>query len=593
MLQRKNPNLGVGSAKLPRNAFDLSERHLYTQPCGMLLPVYVKELNPDEKVSVDIVSQLQAQTLKGRPFIGMQQQFAAYFVPYRHLYSYWDGFIAGLTSGNIVNSSLLSKSYDPSTLKVPTFRPFSLDMKQFSSNKFDLVDDLGFPVWPSYARLCDMLGYGTVYWIDYNYANSTEGRENFEANAFRWLAYQKIYQDHFLDDRYESRDPACYNVDKFLDYSTGKCLVDNQNCFLPRYAKYNKDFISNLFPSPLFTKSVSSILSPFVGETPFVDDGKSDVRYKVQLEGIPSDGHGTSFFIGAASIRNLFALDKMAQISGRAAKTYRAQMLAHYGVNVTRDFDGSVYCGGFSRDLDSTSVIATSDGYSNGGAISSEPAAFGQQGAFIDNVSNGKVEFESKDFGVFMILSWISPSPRWDAHGIDPFNCKIRSADYYHPEFADLGLQPLYDNYICNTRYVVGGSDLTIGVSPMGVYGWTERYAEYKSSFDKLHGEFCTPVISGLPDGKQAIGAPLGSLSFLTTHSPYTHVDSVNSASPQAILNNPMKLTLADVSIGPDVTNNLVEVEYDGTQATDPFRVETLFRASVIRNMSVSGLPRL
>lgn len=589
MLKRKNPSLGVGSAKLPRNAFDLSERHLYTQPCGMLLPVFVKDMNPDEKISVDIVSQLQAQTLKGRPFVGMQQQFAAYFVPYRYLYSYWDGFISGLTSENTVNSSLLSKSYEPSKLRVPTFRLFGLDMKQFSSNKFDFIDDLGFPVWPSYSRLCDLLGYGTVYWADENSGKTTEERENFEANAFRWLAYQKIYQDHFLDDRFESRDPECYNVDKFLDPATGKCLVDSAKCFIPRYAKYNKDFISNLFPSPLFTKSVSNVISPFVGDTPLVDLKANDVTSRLVWKDVP--GSSPAYYLSAASIRNLFALDKMAQISGRAAKTYRAQMLAHYGVNVTRDFDGSVYCGGFSRDLDSTSVIATSDGYGN--EAGATPSAFGQQGAFIDNVSNGHVDFESKDFGVFMILSWISPSPRWDAHGIDPFNCKIRSADYYHPEFADLGLQPLYDNYICNTRYVNAGGNLTLGVSPMGIYGWTERYAEYKSSCDKLHGEFCSPVISDLGHDKNVKGNPLGSLSFLTTHSPYTHDGSKMSASPQAHLKNPLKLTLADISIGPDVTNDLVEVTYDGSQATDPFRVETLFRASVIRNMSVSGLPRL
>ena len=38
----KIPQISVGPAKLPRNGFDCSESHIYSQPAGMLLPVYHK-----------------------------------------------------------------------------------------------------------------------------------------------------------------------------------------------------------------------------------------------------------------------------------------------------------------------------------------------------------------------------------------------------------------------------------------------------------------------------------------------------------------------------------------------------------------------
>lgn len=581
MFKRKVPSLGVAPAKHQRNAFDLSERSLYTQPAGMLLPVFVKDMNPDEKINLDIASQLQAQTLRGRAFVGMQQQFAAYFVPYRYLFSYWDSFISGLSVNNTVSSSKLQVSA-AQNFSVPVFKPFSL-------TGWSTSDAVGFDPYLSYIRLCDMLGYGFVAQKGTSAINVDAKVKTFEANAFRWLAYQKIYQDHFLDDRFESRNPSAYNADYYFNAQSGTCVIDSTEPFMVRYAKYNKDFLNNIMPSPMFVTNVSNIIQKFVG---------TDVSYDTSDTYIHFDVSSSSGITSAASLRNLFALDRMAQISGRATKTYRAQMLAHYGVNVDGDASVSHYCGGFSRDLDTQAVIATSTGFDDG----SGPVSFGQQGSFIDNVSNGHIEYSTKDFGVFMVLSWISPSPRWDAKGIDPFNCKLKFADYYHPEFEDLGLQPLYDNYLCNSRITGTGvfgnktltqsqleAKLTLGVSGMNVYGWTPRYSEYKSSFDKLHGEFAVSPLSST----SLRGVPHGSLSFLTTHSPF-HLLSKGGFGDGTVeerLSNSFVLSLKDVSISPSVTDDVVEVKYDGNQYTDPFRVETMFSCSMLRNMSVNGLP--
>lgn len=276
-------------------------------------------------------------------------------------------------------------------------------------------------------------------------------------------------------------------------------------------------------------------------------------------------------------------------------------------MHVDGDATLSHFAGGFSRDLDTTAVIATADGSDHSPEVSGN--AFGQQGAFIDNSSGGRISYESKDFGVFMVLSWISPSPRWDAKGIDPFNCKLTSSDYFHPEFADLGMQPLYDNYLLNARLHAPGvfgpgkpyeprfnseeqvRKASMSVSTMSVYGWTERYAEYKSSYDKLHGEFAEPLCK---EAAYFRGMPIGSLSFLTTHSPFNRGQGDNyRGSVDDAFATSAQLTLSDISISPGCMDGIVEVKYDGHQYTDPFRVDTMCKCSVIRNMSVNGLPRV
>jgi len=597
-MSRKVPSIGVGPAKTPRNAFDLSERSLYTQCAGMLTPVYIKELNPHDHVSLDIVSELQAQTIKGRAFVGMRQYMSAFFVPYSYLWTYWKSFITGLSPNNTVKSSgLLYKGDTGSSILAPTFKP--LDVYRFlaSGGSTVLGDDHGFSPLSGFVRLCDMLGYGNVSHYVYTGQDKFSKADyevftNYQANVLRWAAYQKIYQDHFLDDRFEKRAVDVYQLDKFTkDSLKGSSVVEISDStlgmFMPRYAKYNKDYLNNFHQSPLFVSSVDSAIKTFVGTSPvtgssLVKRGQSYNPYQ-QADTISSvmwNGSAQSeTILSAAQIRNLFALDKMAQISGRAAKTYSAQMRAHYGVNVDGEEHVSYYCGGYSSSLDSQAVIATASG--NG-------VDFGQQGSFVDNVSKGHINFDAKDFGVFMVLSWIAPEPRWAAIAPDPFNEKLTKEDYYHPEMADLGMQPLTSRrfrLVDNIKGATGISDKSV-LDDDSVVGWTERYAEYKSSFDRLHGEFIPfkSLIFGADATAKNLppASPLGSLSFLSTHMhSFTQSGSGTDLSWKAI------------SVSPSCTDDLVDLKYNGLQSTDPFRIESEFRCTIVRDMSVSGLPRL
>lgn len=588
-MSRKVPSIGIGPAHTPRNAFDLSERSLYTQCAGMLTPVYIKELNPHDHLSLDIRSELQAQTLKGRAFVGMKQHMAAFFVPYKYLWSYWQSFITGLSLNNTIKSSGLN--YDSTrgySTKVPTFRPFEIYKGLVDSSLHAGRDSCGYPFLPSFVRLCDLLGYGNVaYYSDSASANGkVDVPTTYESSMFRWAAYQKIYQDHFLDDRFEKRDVSAYQLDRFTKgVSQSSSLVESSGSYMhmfePRYAKYAKDYLNNFQQSPLFVDSVDNTIKTFIGSSPYVGGqqgsmtvydpkGQPDTILQTKFDNVPN----SLTVLSAAQIRNLFALDRMAQISSRAAKTYTAQMRAHYGVNVDGEEHVSLYCGGYSNSLDPQAVIATASG---------ESTSFGQQGAFIDNVSGEHINFDAKDFGVFMVLSWVVPDARWSAVGVDPFNSKFYREDFYHPEMAELGMQPITTRNYRLLQNVVNASE-TVKESHIdgdSVVGWTERYAEYKSSYDRLHGEFI-PLDAIVAEGDVVPkGAVRGTLSFLSTH-----MDTFN------FLENP-KLSWKAICVSPSCLDDVVDVKYNGEQMTDPFRVDTHFKCTIVRDMSVSGLPRL
>ena len=691
---QKVPKIDVGPAKRPRNGFDRSETHLYTQPAGMLLPVFQMFLNPHDHVSIDTTSIVQAQTLQGRPFLGMKQNFAFYFVPARLMCSSSKALFSGVNPKNTTSSSLLAYNFKQgSKMRAPSFKPYQVfarfagiadaDGQRFDyvsfagsassssgsssvSNEFHqggtfggfrasavnnvptknfeptdlkkpfgeilatspgMTDIFGYNILNSYIRLSDMMKYGAMPFIgeNINVNSVTSDMMNYEANMFYWLAYQKIYQDHFLDTNYENVNPLAYNVDDLFDKSSQKFLFDfkpTKECadraldfFSPRYVKYSKDLLSNIHPSPLFVDDVSSTIKTFVGNNRAFFEANDVLQRPLSSSDVT---------ISAASLRNLMALDKMAQITSRAPKTYRGQMLAHYGVDVADDLTQSIYVGGFQKALEVNPVIATSDGRTDDSSTN-----FGQQGSYIDSGQSGHVNFDAREHGVLMCLSWFSPATLYDADGIDAFNVKFAREDYFVPETEDLGMQPIefsrllppwikfssyrlpdltgqmqkyfvehkdevakvYGKILGNhsgplsVGQALGSTNLSFDVNK--VYGWQPRYHEFKAGADYIHGEFKT--------GR--------SMQVLSVHRPtYFNAElGLNlrayrpgssfavSTSTKEYKGVPTNFLFVD----PAVTNEVVEVNYDGTEKTDPFRISSRFSVQYISDMSVSGMPRV
>lgn len=705
----KVPKISVGAAQRPRNGFDRSETHIYSQAAGMLLPIMQMFLNPHDNVNVDTTSIVQAQTLQGRPFIGMKQNMAFYFVPTRLLYSYSKAFFSGLVPKNTLTSSSLSsvKLANGVRLKAPSFKPYEVFCRfagiplpdsslavvnpvkgsdgslnsgvsngfhsggtfghrtrvatplsvvekmantpggsyikrpfgQYLRRPVNAFDVLGYDLLPSYVRFCDMMKYGAMPYVgeSINIDNVTNEMVNYEANLFYWLAYQKIYQDHFLDSNYEKVNPRSYNVDDLLDPVTGKCVfsfgsdaasLDRAlDIFSPRYIKYEKDLLSNIHPSPLFIDDVSSTIRTFVGTSGEMLDGSPMKSYNLNNSSdtaVMSDRNGVYTTVSAAQLRNLFAFDKMQQITSRAAKTYKAQMLAHYGVEVADDLMESFYVGGFNKALEVSPVIATADGSTKDSSTN-----FGQQGSYIDSSQSGHINFTAKEHGVLMCISWFSPNSLYDADGLDAFNAKFAREDYFVPEAEDLGMQPiefsrLLPPWIKTTGYrlpeldgsiaqyygahgddvadeynkdyknislardasngaILGGRLNTFDTSR--VYGWQPRYHEFKAGADYIHGEFKT--------GR--------SMQVLSIHrpTPFNYYMGLNNRKFGKVFGIP-PLTFdyngvpaSFLFVDPACTNDVVEVNYDGTEKTDPFRITTHFAVSYITDMSVSGLPRI
>ena len=145
----------------------------------------------------------------------------------------------------------------------------------------------------------------------------------------------------------------------------------------------------------------------------------------------------------------------------------------------------------------------------------------------------------------------------YNSHGVDRFNFKFGFADYYQPEFDNLGMQALVASEIFNDD----------PQGDKGFIGWQPRYSEYKTALDKVYGAFQSRGT------KSFWTAPLLVQNFRKDDNTYRSVN------------------IRDLSVNPHTLESVFAINYDGTTDTDMFLVDLSFDVKKVSSMSVLGEP--
>ena len=151
---------------------------------------------------------------------------------------------------------------------------------------------------------------------------------------------------------------------------------------------------------------------------------------------------------------------------------------------------------------------------------------------------------------------------------IDVFNMKTTREQYFQPEFQDLGKQPIQSTELSFYVYKstpINPKDTIVN----NIIGFTNRYMEYKTSVNKVHGSFNTT----------------GSLSAWA--SPRNNPLFVRSDYSSVFISK------ASLKVDPRILNPIMAVSYDGSEPTDPFICDCHVSVQAVRPMSVSGEPML
>ena len=143
----------------------------------------------------------------------------------------------------------------------------------------------------------------------------------------------------------------------------------------------------------------------------------------------------------------------------------------------------SVLLGSFSVDAYSKGIVSSNN---NSSTSISTNNPFGSVGAVYGNVhaSGNHIVFDSftaNEPGCIMVLSSLVPVPNYSSgmsHYLYHFTAgSSGQSDVADPLLESVGPQPIYS------------SELNSSLSPL-VFGYSDRYAEYKDKYNEVHGLF-------------------------------------------------------------------------------------------------------
>lgn len=574
-------NLNTLKAHPERNAFDLSHNDVFSCAPGMLLPISCTEVLPNEHYEINPQIFLRTMPLNSAAFVRIRQHIEFFFVPMRVLCRQFQQFVVGT-------------KYPVSALS--TLNDFSSYLPAISLNSIrywlvsqsSKVDGLNISLSEGAKRLLDLLGYGfssvrNVTSDNYpdSYVSGSVTQNSPSLNLFRFAAYQKIYQDFYRNPYWESADAEAFNLDdKFgvtFNVSQSSDLLRLNKLFSIRYRNWTKDFFTSVQPSfqgaPFVTRSVN--MSHFVvgstGSVPTFTPSTSAVSFKsglpdssqsdVSMLSVSNIGSNAPLSIPIHNIRAAFALDKLYRLQQQSGNgSYGEQIKNRFGFGGVHDDWKATYLGGSSSPVSIGEVITMANTESTDGVLGQTGDIYGKA----SSVNDAKITFDTKEHGIIMGIFSVTPDADYNSFGIDPHNFKLNFEQFYQPEFDRLGHQPL------NTYYLscLSPSSSTNSKSWLQrVIGFQNRYLEYKTGFDKVHGQFC----SG------------GSLSAWTA--PRNTGLLLESAGYGFNYNS--------LKVSPKILNSICSVSFNGNDNTDPILVDSHISIKAIRPMSVSDEPLL
>lgn len=228
---------------------------------------------------------------------------------------------------------------------------------------------------------------------------------------------------------------------------------------------------------------------PFVGPKQWGQSYDFDRQYQsgddeIEIAKLQSDFFnnavrtgGINVNIGADELRTLLnqqvELEKMARTDG----SFNSFIKTFFGTNSSEKDPRPLYLGGTYSQISFTEVLQTSQ--------SSASSALGQiagHGISIDN--NGYLgDFTARNYGLIMIIGTIMPDVYY-SQGLEKKWTRSKQAEFYLPERAKLGLQPIKNEEI----------DFTGDTSQdNGLFAWQNPFDDLRYMQNRICGKLADP----------------------------------------------------------------------------------------------------
>ena len=466
----------VPQTHVSRTRFKRDQNILTTFDAGKLIPFYVDEVLPGDTFSVDTAAIIRMTTPKYPVFDDAYIDFYYFFCPNRIL---WDNF-----------KHFMGEADETPWMPTKTYKVPKIIVEGNSDNE----NRKG----PKEESILDYMGVPT----------KINGK--IEINALPVRAYVKIWNEYFRDQNTDN--PAAYFTDDedTTYYDGGKNEKEAlKNARLGgRCLPVNKfhDYFTSCLPYPQRGPEVKIALT---GNAPLKMYGDNGINGKTDPTTIwmsgnaanlaqydakesivalgstgQTSGNSVSRYIAtdlsnieAATINQLrqaFAVQHYYEALARGGSRYREQVRAIFGVTISdKTVQVPEYLGGGRYHVNINQIIQTS------GQQAEDDTPIGETGAVSVTPINESSFTKSFEEHGFVIGVMCVRHNRSYQQGLERFWSRTDRLDYYFPQFANLGEQPVKKKEIMLTG--TSTDDET--------FGYQEAWADYRMKPNRVSGK--------------------------------------------------------------------------------------------------------
>lgn len=469
----------VPETHVSRTRFKRDQNILTTFDAGKLIPFYVDEVLPGDTFSVDTAAIIRMTTPKYPVFDDAFIDFYYFFCPNRIL---WDNFKRFMGEADD-NPWMPAKTY-----QVP---------------KIKICGDSTEKAYPAEQTILDYMGVPTKVVKEYD--------EKFEINALPIRAYVKIWNEFFRDQNVGN--PAANKTDdNDTIYGTGTTTGEEKDAteenilnnavnggFCLPVNKFH-DYFSSCLPYPQRGPEVTIALTGNAPVTTFTTEklteelhhdygtafnatsvptpGETEVPTLAFNDGIKNGYLGANLSnIEAATINQLrqaFAVQHYYEALARGGSRYREQVRAIFGVSISdKTVQVPEYLGGGRYHVNINQIVQTS------GQQNNNDTPLGETGAMSVtpiNESSFTKSFEEHGFVIGVMCVRHNHSYQ---QGLERFWSRSDRLDYYYPQFANIGEQPVKKKEIM----------LTGTAKDDETFGYQEAWADYRMKPNRVSGK--------------------------------------------------------------------------------------------------------
>lgn len=580
-----------------RSAFDLSSKVAFSAKSGELLPIKWYFTMPGDKFTLKRQHFTRTQPVNTSAYTRIREYYDWFWVPLHLLWRNAPEVISQMQSNvqhaGSQTSALTLGNYLPTITNSQLQSAcdcLSGKMNYFGFDRADLAYKLMQYLRCGNSNKNSSKLYGTS--LPYSDSSYTQKyRFDLHLSIFPFLAYKKFCQDYFRYSQWQDSSPYLWNIDYFTGVnqslwkslpSTGDSYWNSNTLFDLEYCNWNKDIFMGVLPDAQFGDVATIDTGGFKSQDLYLEARVSSSSSSRTYLGAKTTPTGSDFSVNAGpsaaqsnplfvsmpdvaasfdvlSLRRGEALQRWKEISLNVPQNYRAQIKAHFGVDVGENMSGmSTYIGGDSSSLDISEVVNTN---LQSGDSQSEAVIAGKG----VGSSQGSEKFKAPDWGVLMCIYHSVPLLDYVSSAPDPQFFVSQNTDFPIPELDSIGMQS-----IPISMYSNGDNELVTGFASADyTMGYLPRYYNWKTSYDYVLGAFTTTE-------KEWV-API-------TPSIWKNMLSTISTGSSSISYNIFK-------VNPSILDSIFQVNADSKWDTDPFLINCAFDVKAVRNLDYSGMP--